>query len=396
MARRRPVFALLLFLSLLGAVLFFSGSSQTPHPTNTHVVDERGGSVDGNEVTRTAAVVGGGVQPYVDEDRHEAFTLAASVSSLNSLETSPFPSSCKHLVHFHESLHRSTASIPRVCNVKVIEFPKCGRTWLVTMLEATINSLQPSFITSSATHQCSSERETGAFMKFSRSHGQKKDREDGPNHPFAMKPAELGTPLALLKSKSPHPALLLVRDPRDAIVSSYFERTERDRHHRYPSTNTISTFLREETGSLATLLAFQQMWVAFAQTVPDSMTIVRYEDLKRCSANSLKHLLQQWNYSPSMFRGGVSTVDAAVLDVADRTSFERMHQQEAVDSVVGSHGKLTAGDINKPESFKTRKGSIGGYTEYLTDEDVRYIEERIREHPLVDKFLGYGTPGGGA
>jgi hypothetical protein len=38
--------------------------------------------------------------------------------------------------------------------------------------------------------------------------------------------------------------------------------------------------------------------------------------------------------------------------------------------------------VTDPESFKVRRGKIGGYREYLSDEDQRYaVEALTRLHP---------------
>jgi hypothetical protein len=54
---------------------------------------------------------------------------------------------------------------------------------------------------------------------------------------------------------------------------------------------------------------------------------------------------------------------------------------------------LRPADRNDEESFKTRKGVVGGYTSYFTADDVAWIDARIRER--LDPAMGYALPGAG-
>jgi hypothetical protein len=47
---------------------------------------------------------------------------------------------------------------------------------------------------------------------------------------------------------------------------------------------------------------------------------------------------------------------------------------------------LQPGDARDPESFKVRRGKIGGYIDYLEQEDMAYVAEVMRE---LDPRFGY-------
>ena len=40
---------------------------------------------------------------------------------------------------------------------------------------------------------------------------------------------------------------------------------------------------------------------------------------------------------------------------------------------------LGAGDPADPESYKVRKGKVGGYVDYLSQDHIAYIDDCIRE-----------------
>jgi hypothetical protein len=41
--------------------------------------------------------------------------------------------------------------------------------------------------------------------------------------------------------------------------------------------------------------------------------------------------------------------------------------------------RLRPGNVDDPESFKLRKGKINGYVDYLTEDDITYIDKIIKE-----------------
>ena len=53
--------------------------------------------------------------------------------------------------------------------------------------------------------------------------------------------------------------------------------------------------------------------------------------------------------------------------------------------------RLSAANPSDPNSFKTRKGKIGSYSEHLTEADQRFVEERIAA--LLPDALEYRLPG---
>ena len=74
-------------------------------------------------------------------------------------------------------------------------------------------------------------------------------------------------------------------------------------------------------------------------------------------------------------------------DALDFSEFGNMQKLEAAgvfDSKI-----LQARDIRDPESFKVRRGKIGGYEDYLSAEDRQYATDALRE---LDPHFGYELP----
>jgi hypothetical protein len=60
---------------------------------------------------------------------------------------------------------------------------------------------------------------------------------------------------------------------------------------------------------------------------------------------------------------------------------QEMEAAGAFDSKI-----LRAGDIRDPESFKVRRGKVGGFREYLSDDDQKYAADAMKK---LDRRFGY-------
>lgn len=168
--------------------------------------------------------------------------------------------------------------------------------------------------------------------------------------------------------------ILLVRDLRDTAVSNYFQVTRRERRFE----GDISTYLRWPRGSVDGMIRYYNVWAA-QREVPRGFLLIRYEDLHEDPARELHRI--------ATFLG-LSDVTAATLAAAvDYGSFGAMKSREAERPADGT--PLAAGRAGDAESFKTRKGRIGGYVEYLQGADIEWLNRRIETE--LDPFYGYSA-----
>ncbi len=94
---------------------------------------------------------------------------------------------------------------------------------------------------------------------------------------------------------------------------------------------------------------------------------------------------------------GVHADEARVRDAVDVGAFDNMQKLEqgrqgdvqlARESLIVGSEALRPGDPSDKESFKVRRGEHGGYTAYLDDDDITYlnrliaVQSRIAGHPL--------------
>jgi hypothetical protein len=71
----------------------------------------------------------------------------------------------------------------------------------------------------------------------------------------------------------------------------------------------------------------------------------------------------------------------AALDFSQFENMKKMEAAGAFDSKI-----LRPGDVRDPESFKVRRGKVGGYREYLSVEDQAYAAAALTK---LDPRFGY-------
>ncbi len=176
-----------------------------------------------------------------------------------------------------------------------------------------------------------------------------------------------------------HRVLFMVRDPRDVIVSHYFHQTKR---RADPYERSLAEFLREPNGSLDTIIAFYNVWAA-QRHVPAAFHLLRYEDLKADTEGALRQVLD--------FLGADGISDRAVRRAVEFASFERSQQREREQKL--DLKALRAWDPDDEDSFKARRGVVGGYVDYLSDEQIAEMNQRLASlNPLYGYDQAPGPP----
>jgi len=160
--------------------------------------------------------------------------------------------------------------------------------------------------------------------------------------------------------------LFLVRDPRDVVVSCYFEMTTRGLV-RYEG--ELRDFIRDPRYGVRKIIAFYEAFHAAAATLPGFM-LVRYEDMRVEPVASLRRAID--------FLAGPGFEQRHIEAAARDAAFDRMYARQ----LDHASPRLAPGDPNNPESFKVRRGKVGGYVDYLDASDAEYVEHALRECSL--------------
>jgi hypothetical protein len=158
--------------------------------------------------------------------------------------------------------------------------------------------------------------------------------------------------------------LLLIRDVRDTLVSAYFQATKRIKIYNGP----IADFIRDDRFGAKKILKFYGDWYD-NRCVPKDLLLVHYE---RMQGNTELILSQVLSFLET------HEIEQDILQNAVKfSSFNNLKRMELSNYFTSK--MLSPGDVNDPESFKIRKGQIGGYLEYFDAEDIKYIDDLIDE-----------------
>src|SRR5256714_4150542 len=162
--------------------------------------------------------------------------------------------------------------------------------------------------------------------------------------------------------------ILLVRDPRDAFVSLYMQLV-----HRTPETpeelkqRSIGEVLRDRRFGIMSIIKTMNNWFAeFGRR--KNFTLVHYESLRAAPEKNFRAILATL---------GEASPDAEAfrhaLEFSDFANMQRLEAAGVFDSKI-----LRSRDIQNPESFKVRRGKVGGYREYLSTEDQAFAADALK------------------
>jgi len=234
----------------------------------------------------------------------------------------------------------------------VVSFPKSGRTWFRTMLGT---ALQLQFGTRTV-----DPTSVHLMWMFD------------PNVPRLLFTHDVNAHLNHVDSISwdghryrSKKTILLVRDPRDTIVSLYFEMTKRVGAYDGP----IDAFIRQDAGGIASLVAFLNSWIRNLHRVRASL-LLTYEDLHRQPHTAVRTALD--------FIGARDVSDENIAEAIRLSSFEAMRRMERAGAV--QHVRLRPANVDDPQSYKVRSGKIGGYREVLSPQDCAFLDDYIAAH----------------
>ena len=179
------------------------------------------------------------------------------------------------------------------------------------------------------------------------------------------------------------PILLVARDPRDVMVSLFFHLKKRAGTFE----GDLPALLRHPVFGIKRVVAIMNRWQE--EWSPTSrLYLLRYEDARRepekVFSAALRFLLPT-----------VALDEEALARAVEISSFENMRRLEA--GAQGAKGSELVTDLNKealrpknaddPDSYKVRRGKVGGYTDYLEKPDVDYMNAVLA---TLDSRYGYG------
>lgn len=231
----------------------------------------------------------------------------------------------------------------------VVSYPKSGRTWLRTMMGFALaqhfglemESYEPA-------HIVKKYKQSAPYVRFA---------HDGVGYPIENG-RFFNENFQRYKNKK---IILLIRDPRDVIVSYYFHRTQ-----RLGETYSWDTFINHPDWGVRRHFYFLNEWERH-EHIPQAFTIVRYEDLIADAKNSLRKIFDFLEFS--------HISDDCLETAVSYTSFEKMKQRAIKQDSLSD--RLRPTNASNPNSHKIREGKIGGYKKHLTPAQIEQIDHLI-------------------
>lgn len=254
----------------------------------------------------------------------------------------------------------------RRADTHILSFPKCGRTWLVLMLAKAIEFHFG--IQSRNPLKLRNLRRPGRGIPLILQH-----HDGGPEF---LRPEELDRDKGRYRGAR---IVFLVRDPRDVVVSSYYQKTKRNINY----SGSLQDYVYERVGSTDTIIDFYNIW-ARNRDVPRDFLLMTYEDLHVDTQGELRRLVD--------FLGLDVISDETLRQAVDFCSFDNMRRLEAADEY--RTGALAPRDPNDPDTFKTREGRVGSYRDKLDPQEIAHIDAVIDERldPLFSRYWSDSRP----
>jgi len=154
--------------------------------------------------------------------------------------------------------------------------------------------------------------------------------------------------------------IFLIRSPLDVIVSYYFH--NKKHHNRYEG--SIQTFVRDSVYGIKKWIKYINSWSDYL--INSNAIIISYEQLHSSTQSILIDIIEYLGI----------LVDLDCLQKAITLSkFDNMAKVEIKDEIKGH-----VYDKSDIESRRMRKGKIGGYYDYLDNEDVGYINASCKRY----------------
>ncbi|MEY2574005.1 MAG: hypothetical protein QOJ87_2218 [Verrucomicrobiota bacterium] len=170
--------------------------------------------------------------------------------------------------------------------------------------------------------------------------------------------------------------VLLARDPRDTFVSHYVQLTRRTRETPDQlKEKEIGEVLRDRRHGIASMIEIMNSWLE-EWSGRENFLLLRYEDLQGAPETTFRELLK--------FVGNEEPDADAFARALEFSRFGNMKKMEAAGAFASKILQPT--DVADPESFKVRRGKVGGFTDYLTGDDLACANEALRK---LDPRFGY-------
>ncbi len=241
-------------------------------------------------------------------------------------------------------------------NFFFVSFPKSGRTWVKVILYKYFTEYYKIDIKSLNFKKIFKKNKKMPLILFTHFYEGVKKIKNKKEH------------FSRAKNKN---IIFLIRNPRDVVVSYYFHLFKRDRTY----TKNIHEFIKDENYGIKRTIDFMND-IYKNRDKYNKLFFIKYEALKNDPEKEIKKLLR--------FIEGDKINHDILKKAIEFGNFENMKKLEEINYF--NNSSLKAKNKNDNNNRKTRKGKINGYLDYLSEEDIEYVEEQMLK---LNEVFGY-------
>ena len=115
------------------------------------------------------------------------------------------------------------------------------------------------------------------------------------------------------------------------------------------------------------IIDFMNDWARDLPNIKQLM-VVRYEDLRTQPQREMERIVEFLGMQPS---------EEMLRDTVEFASVENLRKKEQENYFWRSGSRVQARDSKNPDSFKVRKGKVGGYKDYFDDAQVAELDAMV-------------------
>ena len=167
--------------------------------------------------------------------------------------------------------------------------------------------------------------------------------------------------------------VFLYRDPRDILVSQYHHIVNRTGYKTFHKDYVIEN----KNVGLLKIINFMNKWYKFSGENTESVCRMSYETMRKDTEAELARLFDFWDISVSR-----KNIEQAI----ENCTLDKMRQKEKENA--DSPWMVTKKGAGN-NAFHSRKGKIGEYLEFFTEEQVSRINAQIDSN--LDAEFGYNN-----
>ncbi len=237
--------------------------------------------------------------------------------------------------------------LPRI-DAFLVSYPKSGRTWLRYLLSVYLARLA----------NLAFEPDLRSTFRILPNFDLDKQR----GLP-AYKEAKIsGAPLIAVSHRDYDPKLfgslpvvMLLRDPRDVLVSSYFHQTR----HKHRFEGSIGEFLENEEYGAQSIAEYHNLWASGLEG--RQSLVLSYENMSDDTESVVEVMLEFLSIP----------INRPILrEAVEKARFDRMQKKEQNTGIPGHEY-----DRSDADASRVRRGKVAGYLDYLSHAD----DERIQQ-----------------